>query len=68
MESFKPFTCIFLSDVVCSFQKYGHAVLLRRCDTCEYYLRFVREMEEEEEKFFDEVDKIRSGELEWFTF
>ena len=68
MESFKPFECIFLSGIVCSFQKYGKPVLLARCDHCEHYLRFVREMEEEEDKFFDEVDKIRSGELEWFTF
>jgi len=44
---------------------------MERCFTCKYYLTFVRELEEEEDKFFEECDKIRKygypkslGELE----
>jgi len=31
---------------------------MERCFTCKYYLTFVRELEEEEEKFFDEVEEM----------
>ena len=65
MEFSRRGFCVFLVDLFCSFQKYDKPVVLDRCFTCPHYLRVMREMEEEEEKFFDEVDRIRSGELEY---
>lgn len=58
-EFFKRGFCAFLSNVVCSFQKYDKPMMLDRCLTCSHYLRFMRGMEEEEEEFFAECDKIR---------
>jgi len=52
--------------VFCSHQKYDKPVLLNRCLTCSHYLRFLREMDEEDERVMDEIDRIREehGELE----
>jgi len=59
-------SCIFLLDVLCSFREDAEDFRpMERCFTCSHYLRFLREMEEEEEKFFGEVDKMRSGESEF---
>ena len=64
-------TCIFLLDVLCSHRKTEDFRPMARCFTCKHYLRFLREMEEEEDNFFVECDKIRKfgypkdiGELE----
>jgi len=60
------FRCSFWDDVFCSHQKYDKPVLLDRCLTCSHYLRFLREMDEEDERVMAEIDKIREehGELE----
>jgi hypothetical protein len=55
----KLLTCIFLLDVLCSHRKSDDFRPMERCFTCKHYLRFLRLMEEEEEKFFVECDKIR---------
>jgi hypothetical protein len=65
-------SCMFLDDVFCSYRKDGDDFRpMERCFKCKHYLRFLREMQEEEEKFFAECDKIRKfgypkslGELE----
>lgn len=62
MEFSKRGFCVFLSNVVCSFQKYDKPVVLGRCLTCSYYLRFVREKEVKEEEFWDKIDAIRGAE------
>ena len=52
--------CIFLFGVLCSFRRDVEDFRpMERCFKCEHYLRFVRELEEEEEKVFEEFDKIR---------
>ena len=57
-QKFLP--CIFLLNVSCAFRKDADDFRpMERCFSCPHYLRFLREMAEEEEKFFDECDKIR---------
>lgn len=55
----KLLTCIFLEDVLCAHRKSDNFRPMARCWTCPEYLRFLRGMQEEEEKFFEECDKIR---------
>lgn len=67
----KFLSCIFFDDVLCSFRKSEKLGVMDRCLKCEYYRRFMREMDEEEERVWDEIDRIRKygypkskGELE----
>jgi len=50
---------MFLLDVLCSYRKGDDFRPMKRCFTCSHYLRFLRDMAEEEDNFFDECDKIR---------
>ena len=57
----KLLTCFFLPDVFCSFrtsEKFTAYFLSTRCAKCIHYERFNRDMDEEEEKFWEEADKI----------
>jgi len=54
----KLFSCVFLSDVLCSFRKSEHFAVMERCFKCPHYKRFEREMEEEEDAFFEECERI----------
>ena len=58
----KILSCLFLLDVLCSYRKTEGFGVMDRCLKCPHYFRFVREMEEEEEAFFEEVDRIRRNE------
>lgn len=55
----KILSCMFLSDVLCSFRKSEEFGVMNRCLKCPHYQRFLREMEEEEEEFWEEVDRFR---------
>lgn len=55
----KLFSCFFLSDVLCSFRTNEKFGVMSRCLKCPHYRRFVREMDEEDERVMDEIDKIR---------
>lgn len=55
----KVFRCSFFDVVLCSFKKNGKFVVLHRCMKCSHYVRFMRGMEQEEDEFFDEVDRVR---------
>ena len=61
MESVKKklFSCFFLRDVLCSFRKNENSGFMNRCSKCPHYERFLREMDEEDERVMDEIDKIR---------
>ena len=59
MHEKKLLSCFFLPDVLCSFRKSEKFGVMSRCLKCPFYAKFMREMEEEEEEFWDEVDKIR---------
>ena len=55
----KELSCFFLDDVVCSFRKNEKFGIMNRCLKCPHRLRFEREMDEEDERVMDEIDKIR---------
>lgn len=55
----KASRCSFFDDVVCSFKKSDKFVVLRRCLKCSHSERFMREMEQEENMFFDEAKRMR---------
>lgn len=56
----KPFSCLFLLDVVCSYVKSEKSVgVMDRCMKCPHYERFLRMMDEEDEKVMDEIDRVR---------
>jgi len=64
--SSKLLSCLFLLDVWCSFRKSEKFTMMDRCLKCKHYERFLREMDEEDEKVMDEIDEMRrfSGEME----
>jgi len=54
----KALPCIFVLNVLCSFRKDVEDFRpMERCFACKFYLKFVRDLEEEEEKFFEEVEE-----------
>jgi hypothetical protein len=55
----KLLSCLFLLDVLCVFRKTEKFGIMNRCSKCLHYKRFLREMEEEEEQFWEEEEKIR---------
>ena len=59
IERETPLSCFFLVDVLCLYRKSDTSRPIERCFRCPHHLRFMREVEEEEDKFFDECDKIR---------
>lgn len=60
--SMKVLSCVFFDDVLCSYRKSKKSTVMFRCLKCRHYKRFERMMDEEEEEFFEEVEKIRRGE------
>jgi len=56
--SSKLFSCFFLDGVLCSFRKSEESGIMDRCFSCSHYLRFCREMEAEEDAFFEELDRL----------
>ena len=55
----KLLPCLYELDVLCAFRTSEKQMHMKRCETCTYYKRFVKDMEDEEEEFFEEVDRIR---------
>lgn len=55
----KMLPCVFLLDVLCSFRKSEKFAIMNRCFDCPHFKRFEREMDEEDERVMDEIDKIR---------
>ena len=58
----KVLSCVFWYDVLCSYRKSEKFMVMGRCLKCSHYRRFKREMEKEEEEFFERVEKIYRGE------
>lgn len=56
--------CLFFDDVFCRYSKIPEEDRVGSvCLRCEHYARFVREMDEEDERVMDEIDEIwRTGE------
>jgi len=57
----KLFSCFFLPDVLCSFRKNENFGVMSRCSKCPHYERFWQELDDEEEKFWEEVARMRGG-------
>ena len=55
----KLLSCLFLVGVLCSFRKSEKSYIMNRCFECPHYKRFLKEMQEEEDAFFEEVERIR---------
>ena len=55
----KVLSCFFRRDVLCFFRKSEKSGVMSRCFKCPHYFRFMREMQEEEDAFFEEVERIR---------
>ena len=53
--------CVFFSDVFRTFRKDSRVTVLVRCSTCREYLRFEREMDEEEERFWVFEQAVRAN-------
>jgi len=52
----KLFACAFLLDVLCSYRKSEKCGVMGRCLKCEHYMRFIREMDKEDEEMDKEVE------------
>lgn len=59
VDAGKILPCVFWDDVLCSYRKYEGFGLMDRCLKCPHYERFLCEMEDEEEAFFEEVERAR---------
>jgi hypothetical protein len=57
----KVLSCAFWNNVLCSFRKIEEFGIMPRCLKCPHYLRFVREMDEDDERVMDEIDEIRAN-------
>lgn len=66
MEFSKRGFCVFLSNVVCSYQKYDKPVVLDKCSLCSHYKRFLREMDLEDERVMAEIDMIHKYGYEFY--
>jgi hypothetical protein len=60
-EKPKVLSCMFWNDVLCSFRKYEKFGLMNRCLKCEHYLRFEREMDEEDQELDDYVREVEQN-------
>ena len=55
----KPLSCLFLKDVLCSLRRSEKVFgIMDRCLKCPHYLRFLREMAEEDGKAMDEIEEM----------
>ena len=52
-----------MDGVFCSYRKSEEfGTIIHRCLKCRHYLEFVREMEAEEDAFFEELDRLVESE------
>jgi len=58
----KLLSCLFLPDVLCSYRKTEKFGVMDRCVKCRHYETFMSEMEDEEDRFFEELERARRGE------
>lgn len=60
VSSEKLLSCAFLPDVLCSYRKDEKFGIMTRCFKCPHYIRFMREMDEEDERMMNEIDEERA--------
>lgn len=57
----KGFPCDFWDGLVCPHKKCACVGrMMHECFNCPHYKRFVRYMEEQEEEFFEEVERMEA--------
>ena len=62
----KGFPCTFYPDsVVCGYKKCACSRVLGECWKCSHFRRFMREMDREDERFFDEVERLEKEREAW---
>lgn len=61
----KLLSCIFDEKVLCSWRKSEDFRPMERCFTCKHYLRFMREMEEEDQRLDDGIEKLHKLRACW---
>ena len=59
----KVLSCVFLNDVLCKYRKSEKPMVLGRCFKCRHFSRFNHIMEEQEDAFWEQVDRIRGAEF-----
>jgi hypothetical protein len=60
--SSKLLPCLFESDVMCSHVHETNFGVIHRCLNCKFYFDYCREMEAEEDEFFEELDRLVESE------
>ena len=55
----KVLSCVFDDDFLCFYRKSEKVRIMHRCFKCRHFRRLNREMEKEEEEFFEEVERAR---------
>jgi len=54
----KVFSCLFFLDVLCCYRTTEKIGVMNRCLKCSHYFRLFRQLDEQEEDFFEEAEKI----------
>ena len=57
----KVLSCVFSSDVSCSFRKSEKFGIMNRCLRCPHYKKWEKTMDEEDERITDKVERIREN-------
>lgn len=55
----KSFPCNFELGVVCPHKKTARFALFGRCFKCSHYQKFMRDMDEEDQRVMDEIERER---------
>jgi hypothetical protein len=54
----KSLSCMFWSNVPCLFRKSKKSTIMNRCLKCPHFKRFQRDIEKEEDEFFEFCDRV----------
>ena len=58
VDGLKGLRCVFYDNVLCSYRKSLRCGVMDRCLKCDYYVTFMHEMAEEDDKVMDELDEM----------
>jgi hypothetical protein len=60
VKDVKLLSCVFFNDVLCSYRKDERFTIMNRCLKCAEYERFEQQMDEEDERIMNEIDRERA--------
>jgi RNase P subunit RPR2 len=55
----KSFSCVLWADVTCRYRKSETVTMMVRCWHCQEFKRFLREMDEDDAKMMNDIEKER---------